>query len=142
YFGYDRVLIYQFDHQWNGKVVGEAKEPEIQSWYGLHYPASDIPAQSRAMFLKNGIRIISNVNYTPVPITPVTPPLSKAPLNLSPSSLRAVSPIHIEYLQNMGVGASVTAAISVNGRLWGLMTGHHPSPRHLNYYQRETYHFL
>lgn len=142
YFGYDRVLIYQFDHQWNGKVVGEAKEQELQSWYGLHYPASDIPAQSRAMFLKNEIRIICNVGYTPVPITPVNSPLTGAPLNLSPSSLRAVSPIHIEYLQNMGVGASVTAAIEVNGRLWGLMTGHHARPRHLNYFQRESYHFL
>ena len=142
YFGYDRVLIYQFDHQWNGKVVGEAREEDMQSWYGLHYPSSDIPAQSRAMFLKNGIRIITNVNYTPVPLTPQSSPITHAPLDLSPSSLRAVSPIHIEYLQNMGVGASITAAIEVNGVLWGLMTGHHSSPRYLSYYQRESYHFL
>ena len=142
YFGYDRVLIYQFDHQWNGKVVGEAREEALQSWYGLHYPSTDIPAQSRAMFLKNGLRIIADVDYTPVPLTSGRSPISDAPLDLTPSSLRAVSPIHIEYLQNMGVGASITAAIEVNGVLWGLMTGHHSGPRFLSYFQRESYHFL
>lgn len=142
YFGYDRVMIYKFDEEWNGEVVAEAREPEMQSWYGLHYPASDIPEQSRAMFLKNGLRMISDVNYTPVPIQPGLSPVTKTTLNISLSSLRAVSPIHIEYLKNMGVGASLTAAIEVKGKLWGLMACHHRIPKFLNFYNRESCLFL
>lgn len=142
YFGYDRVMIYRFDEEWNGEVVAEEKEPEMESWYGLHYPATDIPAQSRAMFLKNGMRMISDVNYSPVPIVPERSPLTRRPLDISDSALRAVSPIHIEYLKNMGVGASLTAAIAVRGRLWGLLAFHHRTPRFLDHHSREGCRFL
>lgn len=142
YFGYDRVMIYRFDEEWNGEVVAEEREPEMQSWYGLHYPATDIPAQSRAMFLKNGIRMISDVHYSPRSLQPEVSPITQAPVDLSGSALRAVSPIHIEYLKNMEVGASLTAAIEVRGKLWGLMAFHHRKPRFLDRYSRETCHFL
>ena len=141
-FGYDRVMIYRFDNQWNGEVVAEEREAGMQSWYGLHYPASDIPAQSRAMFLKNRIRIISDVDYQPVPLIPELSPQTGRLVDISSSSLRAVSPIHIEYLKNMQVGASLTAAIDVQGKLWGLIACHHRSPRYLDLRQRESFLFL
>ncbi len=142
FFAYHRVMIYQFDKEWNGEVVAEEKEEAAESWLGLRYPASDIPAQSRALFFKNRVRIIANVNDVPVPISPQLSPVTGKPLDLSNSGLRGVSPIHIEYLQNMGVGASITAAIVVKGKLWGLITCHHNSAKFLNYYQRESFRFL
>ena len=141
-FGYDRVMVYRFDEEWNGEVVAEEKEEPLESWLDLHYPASDIPSQSRKLFLKHKVRIISDVNYEPVPIAPEISPLTNKPLDLSRSALRGVSPIHIEYLQNMKVGASLTAAIIVNGNLWGLVACHHYSAKFINYYQRETCKFL
>ena len=141
-FGYDRVMIYKFDEQWNGEVVAEEKQAGMQSWFGLHYPASDIPAQSRAMFLKNGLRIISDVSYEPVPLIPELSPRTGTFVDISSSSLRAVSPIHIEYLKNMQVGASLTAAIEVQGKLWGLIACHHNSSRYLDFRQRESLFFL
>ncbi len=141
-FGYDRVMIYKFDEEWNGEVVAEEKKEELESWLGLHYPASDIPKQSRELFLKHRVRIIADVNYKPVAIHPELSPLTNKPLDLSKSELRAVSPIHIEYLQNMKVGASLTAALISNGKLWGLLACHHYSAKFINYYRRQTCDFL
>ncbi len=141
-FGYNRVMVYKFDEEWNGEVIAEEKEPEMESWLGLHYPASDIPKQSRELFLKHRVRIISNVNYEPVPIEPELSPINGEPLDLSKSELRGVSPIHIEYLKNMKVGASLTAALMSNGKLWGLLACHHYSARFINYYHRQTCEFL
>jgi len=141
-FNYDRVMMYQFDEDWNGKVVAEVKEPELESWLGLHYPAADIPKPAREIFLKQGVRIIADVNYTPSVIHPELSPITGKPLDISKSELRAVSPIHIEYLQNMKVGASLTAAIILNGELWGLLACHHYSPKFINYNQRQSCKFL
>lgn len=141
-FGYDRVMIYKFDEEWNGEVVAEEKNEDMESWLGLRYPASDIPKQSREMFLKHRVRIIGDVNYRPVPIEPELSPINNKPLDLSRSELRGVSPIHIEYLQNMKVGASLTAALISNGKLWGLLACHHYSAKYVNYYQRQTCDFL
>lgn len=141
-FGYDRVMVYRFDEEWNGEVVAEEKEEHLESWLGLHYPASDIPSQSRDLFLKHKVRIISDVNYEPVPISPELSPITNKALDLSKSTLRGVSPIHIEYLQNMEVGATLTAAIIVHGKLWGLIACHHYSAKFINYFQRETCKFL
>lgn len=141
-FGYDRVMIYKFDEEWNGEVIAEQKEDDLESWLGLHYPASDIPKQSRELFLKHRIRIIADVNYTPVPIYPEISPINNKPLDLSKSELRGVSPIHIEYLKNMKVGASLTAALISNGKLWGLLACHHYSAKYINYYRRQTCDFL
>ncbi len=137
-FGYDRVMIYQFDEEWNGKVIAEEREEHLESWLGLHYPSTDIPKPSRDLFLKQDIRIISNVNYEPARIISSE---NRLP-DLSLSELRGVSPIHIEYLKNMGVGASLTAAIIIKGKLWGLLACHHYSEKYINFYQRQSVKFL
>jgi light-regulated signal transduction histidine kinase (bacteriophytochrome)/CheY-like chemotaxis protein len=126
--GYDRVMVYKFDADGSGEVVGEACKAGIGSFKGLHYPASDIPQQARALYLRNLLRVITDVNRTPVKITPGVDEFGK-PLDLSLSMLRSVSPIHIEYLKNMGVGASLSISIIVDGVLWGLFACHHYSPR-------------
>ncbi len=141
-FGYDRVMIYYFDEEWNGEVVAERKEKEMESWLGLKYPATDIPSQSRDLFLKHRVRMITDVHYQPQDILPEISPLTQKPLDLSHIDLRAVSPVHIEYLINMEVGASMTAAIVVNGKLWGLIACHHRSAKFISYYQRESMRFL
>lgn len=141
-FGYDRVMIYQFDEEWNGKVIAEEKNEDLESWLGLHYPATDIPQPSRELFLKQEVRIISDVNYNPSVILQSNPDQPQKALDLSLSELRGVSPIHIEYLKNMGVGASLTAAIVIKGKLWGLLACHHYSPKYINYYHRQSVKFL
>lgn len=126
--GFDRVMVYRFAADGSGEVVAEAAKPGIGKFLGLHYPASDIPAQARELYTRNLLRIITDVNATPVPITPALDEDGR-PLDLSLSVLRAVSPIHIEYLKNMGVGASMSISIVVEGKLWGLFACHHYSPR-------------
>ncbi|MGB5820849.1 MAG: ATP-binding protein [Saonia sp.] len=142
YLGYDRVMIYRFDADWNGKIVAERKEDHLESWLGLQYPATDIPKQARALFLKQGVRIIADVASDTVPIISAKTCSNDHPLDLSRSELRAVSPIHIEYLNNMEVNATLTAAIVCDNMLWGLIACHHYSPRYINYYQRLSCKFL
>jgi light-regulated signal transduction histidine kinase (bacteriophytochrome)/CheY-like chemotaxis protein len=126
--GFDRVMVYRFDESGSGEVVAEAARAGIGSFLWLHYPASDIPIQARALYLRNLFRIIADVDAIAVPILP---PLDEhgQPLDLSMSVLRSVSPIHIEYLKNMGVGASLSISIVVDGKLWGLFACHHYGPR-------------
>ncbi|MBY5766389.1 HWE histidine kinase domain-containing protein [Rhizobium laguerreae] len=126
--GFDRVMVYRFDEGGSGEVVAEAARAGIGSFLGLHYPASDIPVQARALYLRNLFRIIADVDAVPVPILPQLDEHGR-PLDLSMSVLRSVSPIHIEYLKNMGVGASLSISIVVDGRLWGLFACHHYGPR-------------
>ncbi len=126
--GFDRVMVYRFDDSGSGEVVAEAARPGIGSFLGLHYPASDIPVQARALYLRNLFRIIADIHAVPVPILPERDEHGR-PLDLSMSVLRSVSPIHIEYLKNMGVGASLSISIVVDGRLWGLFACHHYSAR-------------
>jgi len=126
--GFDRVMVYRFDPDGSGEVVAEACKPGIGTFLGLHYPASDIPAQARELYKRNLLRVIADVNAAPVPITPQLDEAGQ-PLDLSLSVLRSVSPIHIEYLKNMGVGASMSISIVVEGRLWGLFACHHYSAR-------------
>ena len=128
--GFDRVMVYRYDADHNGEVVAEAKLPELNSFLGLHYPASDIPAQARALYEKNWIRLISDVSYTPAPLEPVDLPTTGRPLDLTYSTLRSVSPIHCEYLQNMGVRASMSISLLRDDRLWGLIACHHYSGPH------------
>lgn len=126
--GFDRVMIYRFDELGVGEVIAESTRAGVESFLGLHYPASDIPQQARALYLRNPFRIIANVAATPVallpPIDAVTPPL-----DLSMAISRAVSPVHVEYLVNMGVTASLSISIIVEGRLWGLIACHAAAPR-------------
>lgn len=136
--GYDRVMLYRFDEEWNGEVIAEEKEDALESWLGLHYPATDIPKPSRDLFLKQGVRMIGDVLGKQSPVFPNTP----EPLDLSRSELRGVSEIHIQYLKNMGVGASLTAAIALDGKLWGLIACHHYAPKRIDYHQRQSVNFL
>jgi light-regulated signal transduction histidine kinase (bacteriophytochrome) len=126
--GFDRVMVYRFDAQESGEVIAESARHGIDSFLGLHYPASDIPAQARTLYLRNTFRVIADVSATPVPLVPQRDVDGKL-LDQSLSVLRAVSPIHIEYLHNMGVCASLSISIVVGGKLWGLFACHHYAPR-------------
>lgn len=133
--GYDRVMVYKFGPDGSGKVVSETKRGDLESFLGQYFPASDIPQQARALYLLNTIRIISDANFERIPVYPVLD-ASGEPLDLSFAHLRAVSPIHCEYLRNMGVGASMSISIIVDGKLWGLIACHHYSPRTLTMAER------
>ncbi|HEY0353382.1 MAG TPA: GAF domain-containing protein, partial [Enterovirga sp.] len=135
--GFDRVMVYRFAGDGSGEVVAEACKPGIGTFKGLHYPASDIPAQARELYKRNLLRVISDVD---APAVPVQPQLDETgqPLDLSLSVLRAVSPIHIEYLKNMGVRASMSISIVVDDRLWGLFACHHYAPRSLSFERRSV----
>ncbi|ANU07109.1 HWE histidine kinase domain-containing protein [Paraurantiacibacter namhicola] len=122
----DRVMVYRFHPDLSGEVIAEAREGHLDSFLTLRYPKTDIPAQARKLYLENPFRIIADVNAQPVPIEPPQS-LDGTKLDLSHSVLRAVSPIHIEYLKNMGVGASLSISIIVDGKLWGLFACHHYS---------------
>ena len=140
--GFDRVMIYQFDEDWNGDVVAEARREELEPYLGLHYPASDIPRQARELYRRNWLRLIADVHYTPSVIIPTDNPLTDQPLDLSFSVLRSVSPVHIEYLKNMGVAASMSVSIIKNDQLWGLISCHHSTPRFVSYSVRGVCEFL
>ena len=133
--GYDRVMIYKFDDHYNGEVIAESKRDDLEPFLGLHYPHTDIPAQARELYLRNLMRMIADVNYTPNPIFTVENRTHRD-LDLSLSVLRSVSPIHIEYLKNMGVGATLTISLINERRLWGLISCHHYSPKNLPPYTR------
>ena len=130
--GFDRVMVYRFADDGSGEVVAEARGRALEPYLNLRYPASDIPVQARALYARNLLRIISDVDAEPVPIEPVLDPAG-APLDLSMSTLRATSPIHHEYLRNMGVRASMSISILRRGKLWGLFACHHYQPRVLPY---------
>ncbi len=127
---FDRVMVYRFDRDWNGEVIAEERRSDLNPFLGLHYPASDIPAQARRLYTVNWTRLIADVLYEPVPLHPVRDPVTRAPLDLSFSTLRSVSPIHLEYLRNMGVTASMSISIVMDGELWGLIACHHYSGPH------------
>ena len=128
--GFDRVMIYRFDEHWNGEVVAEERREDLNPFLGLHYPATDIPEQARALYRSNWLRLIADVGYVPSPLTPAHNPLTGGPVDLSSAVLRSVSPIHIEYLTNMGVSASMSISLLHEGELWGLIACHHYSGPH------------
>lgn len=130
--GYDRVMVYRFRPDDSGEVVAEARRDDLEPYLGLRYPKSDIPQQARELFVRNRFRIISDMGAAPVPVEPLTS-IDGAPLDLSMSVLRAHSQMHVQYMQNMGVEASLTIAIVRNGQLWGMISCHHYAPRHLPY---------
>ncbi|UHQ20346.1 GAF domain-containing protein [Lysobacter sp. KIS68-7] len=126
--GYDRVMVYRFRHDDAGEVIAEARADDMEPFLGLRFPASDIPAQARALYVRNRIRVIPDSRYQAVPILPGRD-VAGAPLDLSQHALRSVSPVHLEYLRNMGVAASMSVSIVSGGRLWGLIACHHREPR-------------
>ena len=126
--GFDRVMIYRFAPDGSGEVVAESARSGIGSFLGLHYPPTDIPRQARDLYKRSLLRVITDIEAVPVRIVPTLDEHGQ-PLDLSLSVLRSVSPIHIEYLRNMGVRASMSISIIVEGDLWGLVACHHYSPR-------------
>jgi chemotaxis family two-component system sensor kinase Cph1 len=136
--GFDRVMIYRFDPEWNGEVVAEDRRPDLEPFLGLHYPASDIPAQARDLYTRNWLRLIPDARYRPVPLRPAGNPLTGGPLDLSGAMLRSVSPVHLEYLANMGVIASMSVSLIDRGRLWGLISCHHYDGAHRPSYTDRT----
>jgi len=128
--GFDRVMAYRFRHDDSGEVVAEARDELLDPYLGRRYPASDIPAQARRLYVINSLRLIGDMGYTPVPMVGRT---GAAPLDMSYCVLRSVSPIHVEYLRNMGVQASMSISIVINGKLWGMIACHHMAPRRVPY---------
>ncbi|MEU2200724.1 SpoIIE family protein phosphatase [Isoptericola sp. NPDC019482] len=128
--GFDRVMVYRFDEDHHGEVVAEARRPDIESFLGHRYPASDIPSQARALYEKSWLRLISDVASVPAPLVPAQHPRTGGPTDLSFASLRAVSPVHVQYLRNMGVGASMSISLLQGGRLWGMVACHHVAGPH------------
>ncbi|WP_158545881.1 SpoIIE family protein phosphatase [Blastococcus sp. TF02A-30] len=139
--GFDRVMVYRFDPEWNGEVIAEARREDLEPFLGLRYPASDIPAQARALYTTNWMRIIPDAGYTRVPLDP--PLHDGRPLDLSGSMLRSVSPVHLEYLANMGVVSSMSVSLIDRGKLWGLISCHHyAGPHRPSYSDRVAAEFL
>jgi two-component system, chemotaxis family, sensor kinase Cph1 len=125
--GFDRVMYYLFDRDWNGEVVAEDRRADLEPFLGLHYPASDIPAQARALYARNWLRFIGDRTASPASLVPIYVPLTGKPLDLSFSVLRSVSPIHLQYLANMGVTASMSVSVLDGADLIGLIACHHYS---------------
>ena len=136
---FDRVLVYRFASDWHGEVIAEAlneQNPLNSSFMEHHFPASDIPLPARDLFIKNWVRMISDVQAEPIPVLGGGDEIE--PLHLTRSILRSPSPIHIEYLKNMNVGASLTLSLLHEGRLWGLIACHHFSPKYLSAEERSV----
>ena len=140
---FERVMLYRFHEDGTGSVDAEAKAPELDAYLGLRYPASDIPAQARRLYLKSWLRLIFDADEKPARLVPPLRPDTGAPLDLSFSVLRSVSPVHIEYMKNMGVRASMSVSIVVRDRLWGLISClNHTSARRVSQTTRSACEFL
>jgi two-component system, chemotaxis family, sensor kinase Cph1 len=145
--GYDRVMVYEFDPDGHGKIIAEARDASLDSLLGHRYPATDIPQRARQLYLRNRVRLLVDVNNTPSPLVPQLLPGSAGhdadfaddaggELDMSLCGLRSMSPLHLQYLRNMGVGATLVVSIVREGRLWGLIACHHYAPRHVGHGQR------
>jgi light-regulated signal transduction histidine kinase (bacteriophytochrome) len=127
--GYDRVMVYRFDDTGHGEIFSEQRRADLEPYLGNHYPASDIPQNARRLYERNRVRVLVDVAYTPVPLVPKLSPITAADLDMSLCFLRSMSPLHTQYLSNMGVAATLVASLMVGGRLWGLVACHHNEPR-------------
>ena len=136
--GYDNVMVYRFEANWDGEVIAQSRVEAATSYLGSRFPASDIPAQARELYTKNRIRILTDVGAKVVPIMPLLNPVTQQPLDMTYSALRSLSPIHVEYLRNMGVQASMSISIMQNDRLWGLIACHHLTPKRVSFAIREA----
>lgn len=131
--GFDKVMVYRFDKEWNGTVIAEQMETDMESYFGFTFPASDIPRQARELYLRNPYRFIPDRNYVPVKLHPVINPGTHTFIDMSDCNVRGVVAVHLEYLANMGVTASMSTRILHNDRLWGLIACHHKTARHLSF---------
>jgi len=139
---FDRVMVYQFDPEGNGAVIAEDKAENLTPFLGLNYPSTDIPKQARKLYSLNWLRLIPDINYQPVPIVSGNNSITNEPVDLSFCVLRSVSPIHIEYLENMGVAASMSISLIKDQKLWGLIACHNYTPKYLNYEVRAACEFI
>jgi len=135
--GYERVMVYRFDPDRHGQIIAEARDPRLESLLGHRYPASDIPQRARELYLRNRVRVLVDVHYEPSPLVPRL--LSGATagdageLDMSHCYLRSMSPLHLQYLKNMGITATLVVSLVREGQLWGLIACHHHSPRNVPY---------
>ena len=134
--GFGRCLVYRFDADGDGEVLAERCDPGYTSYAGHHFPAGDIPRQARELYVLNPFRLIADARYDPVPLiaAPGRPGIDAAAvrrIDLSQAQLRSVSPVHLEYMRNMGTLASMSVSIVIEGRLWGLISCHDHDPRSL-----------
>jgi len=140
--GFDRVMVYQFDADGSGRVIAEDRADALTPYLGLHYPPSDIPKQAKQLYTLNWLRLIPNSTYQPIALVPAHNPVDDRPTDLSLSVLRNVSPLHLEYLSNMGVGASMSISLIQDQKLWGLIACHHSTPRRVPYSVRTICEFV
>ncbi|MBC8881143.1 MULTISPECIES: ATP-binding protein [Pseudomonas] len=136
--GYDRVLIYRFEEEGHGQVIAEASSPSMELFNGLFFPASDIPEQARELYRRNWLRIIPDADYIPVPLVPQLRPDTQEQLDLSFSTLRSVSPIHCQYMKNMGVLSSMSVSLIQGGKLWGLISCGNRTPLYVTHELRSA----
>lgn len=129
--GYHRIMVYQFDDQWHGTVVSEKRQEAVESFLGHRFPATDIPPQVRALYEINPVRSIPDAGAPAVALLGCEGN-GDTPLDMGPGYLRASSPVHLQYLANMGVGASLSVAIHSAQGLWGLLACHHAAPQALS----------
>lgn len=134
--GYDRVMVYRFDADGHGEIIAERKRDGLESFLRRHYPATDIPQRARELYLRNKVRLLVDAGYVPVPLVPRVSPITGEDLDLSMSVLRSISPMHTQYLQNMGVTGTVVASLIHEGKLWGLISCHHYTAKYLPYDMR------
>ncbi|MNM24637.1 Phytochrome-like protein cph1 [compost metagenome] len=134
--GFGRVKAYRFDAEGNGQVLAEVADAGYPRYLGLCFPASDIPRQARELYRLNRIRVIEDANYQPSPLVPAANPRTGKALDMSFASLRSVSPVHLQYMRNMGTLASMSLSIVVDGQLWGLVSCHHEQPRPVDFRTR------
>ena len=140
--GFDRVMVYQFDAEGSGQVIAEDRVETLTPYLGLHYPASDIPNQAKQLYTLSWLRLIPDSTYQPIELVPAFNPVDDRPTDLSLSVLRSVSPLHLEYLSNMGVGASMSISLVQDKKLWGLIACHHSTPRYVPYSVRTICEFV
>ncbi|AMR34542.1 phytochrome [Mucilaginibacter sp. PAMC 26640] len=130
--GFDGVMMYRFDSDWNGTVLAEERVEGLESYLGHTFPASDVPKQARQLYLQNPYRLIPNRNFKPVRLYPVINPQTKTFTDLADCNLRGVAAVHLEYLKNMNVQASMSIRVIYHDQLWGLIACHHLTPRYLS----------
>ncbi|AMM52931.1 PAS/PAC sensor protein [Rufibacter sp. DG15C] len=140
--GFDRILMYQFDPQWNGIVIAQARELDMDDYMGLRFPASDVPKQARDLYFKNPYRLIPARDYTPVRLIPIINPITSRFTDLSDCNLRSVAGVHLEYLGNLKVQASMSLPIIIDDKLWGLISCHNKQPKCPSYELRSAMELL
>jgi diguanylate cyclase (GGDEF)-like protein len=135
--GFDQVMIYHFHTDGHGEVMADVHAEGMLSYSGLHFPASDIPAQARRLYSLKSSGAIASSSYESAALVPTINPRTHESLDLSRAELRSVSPHHLEFMRNMGQGASVTLSLVLNGQLFGLITCAHREPRRISFELRQ-----